>query len=39
MRTDMVIPRLFELLGQRALDVLEDKDRAVFASVLGIEAT
>lgn len=38
MRTDMVIPRLLELLGQRALEVLEDKDRAVFASVLGIDS-
>lgn len=34
MRTDMVIPRLFELLGSRAWEVLEEKDRATFASVL-----
>ena len=34
MRTDMVIPRLFELLGDRALDVLDEKDRATFAAVL-----
>jgi sugar-specific transcriptional regulator TrmB len=33
MRTDIVIPRLFELLGQRALDVLEEKDRVIFAPV------
>lgn len=33
MRTDIVIPRLFELLGQQALDVLEEKDRVIFAPV------
>lgn len=38
MRTDMVIPRLLELLGNRALDVLDDKDRAIFAPALGVQA-
>lgn len=38
MRTDMVIPRLFALLGDRALDALEDKDRLIFAPVLAPEA-
>jgi sugar-specific transcriptional regulator TrmB len=34
MRTDMVIPRLFELLGSRAWEVLEEKDRETFGPVL-----
>lgn len=34
MRTDMVIPRLFELLGSQAWEVLEEKDRETFAPVL-----
>jgi sugar-specific transcriptional regulator TrmB len=33
MRTDMVIPQLFELLGSKALDVLDEKDRSIFAPV------
>ncbi len=33
MRTDMVIPRIFELLGDRVLDVLDEQDRAIFAPV------
>jgi sugar-specific transcriptional regulator TrmB len=38
MRTDMVLPQLFELLGEHALEVLEDKDRAIFARVLPLAA-
>lgn len=34
MRTDMVIPRLFELLGSQALEVLEEKDLQTFGPVL-----
>jgi sugar-specific transcriptional regulator TrmB len=34
MRTDMVIPRLFQLLGDRAMDVLDEKDLTIFAPVL-----
>ena len=34
MRTDMVIPRLFELLGSRAWEVLEEKDLETFGPVL-----
>jgi sugar-specific transcriptional regulator TrmB len=34
MRTDMVIPQLFNLLGSRALEVLDEKDRAIFGPVL-----
>lgn len=34
MRTDMVLPRLFELLGSRVLEVLDERDRHIFAPVL-----
>lgn len=34
MRTDMVLPRLFALLGSRALDVLDERDLIVFKPVL-----
>jgi sugar-specific transcriptional regulator TrmB len=34
MRTDMVIPRLFELLGSRAWEVLDERDRETFGPVL-----
>lgn len=34
MRTDMVIPRLLELLGSQALEVLDARDLAVFGPVL-----
>ncbi|MEA3336198.1 MAG: helix-turn-helix domain-containing protein [Chloroflexota bacterium] len=34
MRTDIVIPRMFELLGHQALDLLDEQDRLVFAPVL-----
>lgn len=34
MRTDMVIPRLFQLLGSQALDVLDERDRAIFGPAL-----
>ena len=34
MRTDMVMPQLFELVGSRALEVLDEKDRVLFAPAL-----
>lgn len=34
MRTDMVIPRLLELLGAQAFDVLDERDLAIFGPVL-----
>lgn len=38
MRTDMVIPRLFELLGSQAWEVLDEKDRETFGPVLSRNA-